>query len=219
MQASIGLHILFGPGSIPPEVTVRDPTFRPAHRTDEPTERVKNLLAEAQIEGAAQTALDAYGAEIFGFLIGVLQDFASARKVYAVVSQRAAGEIATFAWHTSLRVWLYGLARAALSDRRERARAIAPPHAETLATVSRRPIGVTRAIAALRRELTEEERELLILRIDRGLDWTQLATTTLREGAPADEISRETRDLQARMAVLLDRVKQAASRHRRIRSR
>jgi RNA polymerase sigma-70 factor, ECF subfamily len=184
---------------------------------------VRSLIRKGDPQSAARQALYAYGAELFGFLIGVLDDVALARHVYADFGQRVGTEIEAFRWRCTLRTWLYGLARRELRDRRLRRhrtpalRSGSDPAVSL--SVSRRRPELRSAISAIRRALTEEEREILILHVDRRFEWEELATTGLDEGASRSELATESQRLQARMAAVLERVESVAVEHRIVRPR
>ena len=171
---------------------------------------------------AARLALEAYGAEIFGFLISALDDAGVARALYADVRQRVRTEIEGFGWGCSLRLWIYSLARRELRERRLRRQKVSEGitvggAASVMETESRREAGVTEAIAAVRRTLSEEDRELLILRIDRALDWSDVAVTELGENASALAVSAESVALKARLVELLAHVERLTLEHVRVR--
>jgi DNA-directed RNA polymerase specialized sigma24 family protein len=175
------------------------------------------IVARKTPREAARHALDTYGAEVFGFLIGVLGDDALARVVYADVCQRVSSEIESFGRQCSLRTWLYALCRRELRDRRLRGKR-APEHTERDAdapadTNPRRRAGVTGAIAAVRQALSEEERELLILRIDRRLGLDDLALTEIGHDASPFALAGERQALRVRLDDLLERVERLTAQH------
>jgi uncharacterized protein involved in propanediol utilization len=71
-------------------------------------------------------------------------------------------------------------------------------------------------IGAVRRALSEEERELLILRVDRLLDWQSLAITQLGEAAARAAIAREANTLRRRLDTLLERIESLTALHLRL---
>ena len=109
----------------------------------------------------------------------------------------------SFRWQCTLRTWVYVLARSAL------ARTLRSPHLrgerrERLSRVSRmsaladqirsetapwKRTEVKDAIRALREQLSDEERELLALRIDRKMSWDDIARVF---GGWTDEIDSST---------------------------
>jgi DNA-directed RNA polymerase specialized sigma24 family protein len=163
-----------------------------------------------------------HGPELFGFLVAVVDDVDGAAVVYADVSRRVASELETFRWRYPLRTWLYAVARRELRDRRLRRRLPPqpPPNVDFAPVAASPPCAPsTAAIAAIRRALSEEEREILILRVDRRLDWLELAITTLGDGVPADSLATTARFLRARVGAIVARVERVAVEHRILRPR
>jgi DNA-directed RNA polymerase specialized sigma24 family protein len=202
------------------QVIVAGKTSREPLSPSEPP-AVGERLSAGDIAGAVRVAIETHGAELFGFLIGVLENEELARVVYADVCQRAASEIDSFGRQCSLRIWLYALSRRELRDRRLR-RKRAPEDTgrqvgASADTDSRRPAGLTGAIDAVRRALSEEERELLILRIDRGFELDDLAMTEIGPDAAPFARASEREVLRARLDELLERVERLTVQHVRAR--
>jgi hypothetical protein len=122
-----------------------------------------------------------------------------------------AAELAGFQWNWSAQIWLYSLAHRELDGRRNHTPREIGEH--ELDTEVWRHAGLSAVIKAVRRTLTEEERELLILRIDRKLDWHSLAATRLGESVSASAIESEARLLRARMESLLERIERMTEQH------
>jgi RNA polymerase sigma-70 factor, ECF subfamily len=158
---------------------------------------VRTRLGAGDVFGATTDAIRSYGPEIFGFLVGVLGDGDAARDVYGFVNDAILRELGAFPWSCPLRTWMYAVARAELAlHRGRRKQPLRPPQLggsmpDPTSTVSRRPTNMRSKIALLRACLREEDRELLILRVDRSFDWRELALTALGPKASALEIERE----------------------------
>jgi DNA-directed RNA polymerase specialized sigma24 family protein len=184
---------------------------------------VRARVLEGDTLSAAALAMAVLGPEIFGFLIGVLGDTDDAKTVYADVAQRVATEIDGFESRVPFRIWLYALARRELRDRRARRRAadrITEPDSETTDISHARPNPRrARALSKLRRRMTQEERELLILRVDRRLDWRALAQTALGEGASGGELAQEAKRTKALLATIFARIESEAVQERLLRPR
>jgi RNA polymerase sigma-70 factor (ECF subfamily) len=181
-------------------------------------ERVRDALGLGDSSEAARLALEEYGAELFGFLIGTLDDVDRARIVYAEVRRQVESRIAEFSWRCPLRVWLYALARTELRARRRRRpqRAASAPGPRTVVALPPREGDGTGGDASLLREtLPEQDREILILRVDRGLDWRELAWTTLGDRASSDALGAEARSLRARVSEIHDAIEAALRRQPR----
>jgi len=190
--------------------------------TREPEVEVRAMLDAGRGAEATRAAILAHGAGIFGFLVGVLDDLELAGAIYGRVCRQIATEIEAFDGRSSLRAWLYGLGRRELKDRRLRRQGAAGGRGrvETAPIVTTsRPAGLTGAIATLRGSLSEEERELLILRIDRGFNWEELAHSGLEGRTSPAAVTDEVRRLKVRLEALFERVEAVASRHVRARPR
>jgi DNA-directed RNA polymerase specialized sigma24 family protein len=163
----------------------------------------------------ARETLDLHGPGLFGFLIGALGNRELARVVYADVSQRVASEIERFEGRCSLRAWIYGLGRRELRDRRLRRQR--PP--ENPAGSDAEPQDLEEAVAAIRTTLSEEDREFLILRVDRGFSWKEIAFTTLGEQAPSAVLDQEVVLLRGRVTAICEQIGRIAASSRSYRKR
>jgi RNA polymerase sigma-70 factor (ECF subfamily) len=183
---------------------------------------IRELLGRGEAMAAAQDALWSYGPEIFGFLVAVLDDRRAAGTVYANTCRHLERHMATVRWTCSLRTWMYAIARQELrlhrcaKVRRSRPSPPSPDHADAGRT-PRRHVTRNATVAALRRRLPPEDRELLILRIDRGLHWRDVAITALGPDASRAAIAREIARLRARMRAVRDELALATRDHERAR--
>ncbi len=188
---------------------------------------VRSACAGGDFERAATLAVRGYGPEILGFLVATLRSEADASDVFAETTEALWKGLPAFAWESTLRTWAYAVARnivrtrrrdAARRDRRARpasdssmdqvAQAV---RTETLAFL--RTEKKTR-LQALRDTLPEEDRMLLVLRVDRGLAWNELARV-LREAdgegeMSEEEITREAARLRKRFQLVKDRLRDLA---------
>lgn len=179
---------------------MKDSVRRPSRVTS----RVRALVWRGEASAAVDLAFAELGAEVFGFLIGVVGDVDRARMLYAEVRRRAEGAMPSFGWECSVRVWAYGLARAELRARRRRrsssARSSAPA-GKVIPLPASRP-RLPRAVASMRAALPEEDREILILRLDRALEWKDVARTGLGAAADDSAIDAEVQRLRGRLAAI-----------------
>ena len=155
--------------------------------------RVRALLAAGQPDAAATAAIEGYGPAVFGYLRKIVDDEDDARDAYAQWAEDLWKGLPGFRGDASLRAWTYRLAwHAACRLHRDpfRARGVRLPTSaasrlaasvaeSTVATGSRRA-GLDR----LRAQLPPEERTLLTLRLDRELEWDEVAEVLSAEGAP-----------------------------------
>jgi RNA polymerase sigma-70 factor (ECF subfamily) len=165
---------------------------------------------------AATAALQRYGVELLGFLRALAGDDDLAGDAFGELGENIWRGLPRFRWESSLRSWLYTLARNALAQlrrdpRRRRDRnlplSVAPEMAAAVRTVTReiQRTEVKDGFRLLREELDPEEHELLLLRLDRGLPWKDIA-----------RILGGTGDLDARAAALRKRFERARERLKKL---
>lgn len=155
--------------------------------------------ADAQRWAEAVTAaIAAYGDELLGYLVGVTRNQTDASDAFSILAEDLWKGLPKFRWECTLRTWAYGLARHALArikrdPHRRRARPLEDSDAEAMVEqVRSRTATFLRTetkdrIAKLRAELEPDDQTLLILRINRGLAWRDIA----RVLAPDDKTDLE----------------------------
>jgi len=200
----------------------------------DPAERaVRDACAAGDVEGATTAALRRYGPELLGFLVGVHGDYDEASEAFAVFSEKLWSTMARFEWRCSLRTWCYRLVRQAAVDVRRGDRRQAHvglssvPEVMELATRLRtetlsflRTANRT-ALERLRDELPEEDRALLVLRVDRELEWREIAIVLAEASSRSDRVEddaalkREAARLRKRFQLVTERLR-ALARERRL---
>jgi len=184
--------------------------------------RLRRKLEQADHAGAATLALGAYGAEIFGFLLAFHRDSDDASEVFSLFSERLWRDLPGFRGDSSFRTWAYALARhASLNYRRDARRRGGrleslpddSGHAAFAQKVRSETASYLRSqakarFAALRESLPSEDQALLILRVDRGLSWNDLALVLHEGGAPLGDAGRkrEAARLRKRFQLLKARL-------------
>jgi RNA polymerase sigma-70 factor, ECF subfamily len=165
---------------------------------------MRDACAAGDVDGATTAALRRYGPELLGFLVGVHGDYDAAREAFALFSEKLWRSMARFEWKCSLRTWCYRLVRNAAIDARrgERREAHVGLSSESqvmelAARVRTETLSVLRtanrtALERLREELPEEDRELLVLRVDRELEWREIAIVLAESSNRADRVEDET---------------------------
>jgi len=165
---------------------------------------------------AAETLVRAFGPEVLGWLAAITADAAEADDAFAAASEDMVRGMASFRWECTGRAWLYTLARHALL-RHRRAAAARPSRRQPLgdhdaAAASRSATApwlrtdVKDAFAALRATLDDDERALLVLRVDRDMSWDEIAAILGEEGDRA----RATARLRKRFQVVKDKLRDRA---------
>jgi RNA polymerase sigma-70 factor (ECF subfamily) len=190
-------------------------------------QEVRSLCERKDFDGAATKAIRGIGGEIFGFLVAVHRDETLASDAYSAFTEGLWRGLSSFGWDSSLRTWAYAIARnvsrsarrdAARRDRRApRANTSAlhdVAHEVRTATLAALKTENKSRVDALRDSLTPEDRELLILRVDRGLAWNDLARVMCEDDAPLDDdgIAREAARLRKRFQLVKERLRELARR-------
>jgi len=148
---------------------------------------IRSALDVHDHERAAVLTLRAYADELLGFLIAQLRDVEQAREVFARFAEDLWQSLPTLTLRSTMRAYCYALARHAAHrfldrDVRKQRRGVALSAvlSELVAAPATRTAEHVRTesrsrIAALRERLAPDERELLTLRVDRGLSWSEIA--------------------------------------------
>jgi RNA polymerase sigma-70 factor (ECF subfamily) len=165
-------------------------------------------------DGALAEALRGFGPEIYGFLVATTGDRSAADDVFSQFAEDVWHGLSRFDWRgATLRTWLYVVARhAAARRRRGKRRDLVPLSHESVARIAEHLRTATATflrteqkdrLAALRASLPDEDRELLVLRVDRNLAWDDLARVMIDAPAPdAATVKREAARLRKRFERL-----------------
>lgn len=148
---------------------------------------LQSLWERGELEATATRAIEGYGPEVFGFLVTFLRDESDAADVFAQASEDLWKGLARFEGRATFRTWFYMLARHAAAklrrsphrrpgrhvplsqaaDAADRVRSRTLPHLRT---------EVKDQIAQIRDALDPEDRALLVLRIDRRMEWNEIVS-------------------------------------------
>jgi RNA polymerase sigma-70 factor, ECF subfamily len=186
---------------------------------------VRRRCEAGDVQGAATAAIEGLGPEVMGFLVVIVGDPNEAADVFADVCVRMWKGLPTFRWDSSLRTWTYVLARRAahahrqsradwrdrhvrISDVPEIDELIVRMRTTTMARVKEQR--QTRA-ERLRAQLTPDEQTLLVLRVDRELEWRDVARVLADDEITDDEIDRAAANLRKRFERLRDKLRELAA--------
>jgi RNA polymerase sigma-70 factor (ECF subfamily) len=158
---------------------------------------IQTLLERGDANGATRLILERYGTEVFGYVLSLLKDEDLASDAFSAACENLLKGVATFRGQSSARTWFYAIARHAAyrearQQRRRRGERISLLEPELTArvrtaTAAFRRTDVKDKLTQLRESLSSEERELLLLRIDRGLSWNEIAAVCLGGEGESDE--------------------------------
>ncbi|MCU0695547.1 MAG: sigma-70 family RNA polymerase sigma factor [Myxococcaceae bacterium] len=152
---------------------------------------VAAALASSTPQRAVELAVRAWGGELESFLSAVVSDRSLGAELFAQACADALAGLATFQGKSSFRSWLYGVAhnaaRRALRDGYRRKRALEADWEaleQPLRSVTPRYVATDwkRRLHELREALPPDDRALLILRVDRSMDWNDIASVLAQEG-------------------------------------
>ena len=163
---------------------------------------IRSLFDAGRLEEAATVALEGYGRELLGYLVATMRSEEDAGEVFSQLGEDLWRGLPEFAWRSSFRTWIYALARHAaarfrrtpanqrqrrvglsmISEVADRVRTQTLPHLRT---------EVKDRFAELRETLEPDDQALLILRVNRGLSWKEIAQ--ILDGAAVDDEAGLTR--------------------------
>lgn len=155
------------------------------------------LVERGDARAATKIIIESYGVEVFGYVTSLLKDEDLASDAFSAACENVLKSVTGFRGQSSVRTWFYTIARhAAFREARQQRRRRGDPISMLegdlaapirTATAAFRRTDVKDKVAQLRESLSAEERELLLLRIDRTLSWNEIAAVCLGVEEAADE--------------------------------
>lgn len=168
-------------------------------------------------------AVRGYGPEVFGYLVATAGGHTDANEAFSLFCERVWRGLPRFRWESSFRSWAYVIARNELrrhlkGERRRDARE--RPFADLAAvehvvesvrtqTAAFLRTAVKNKFSALRDELAPQDRDILILRVDRGLSWNEVAQV-LNESEDGDKPAVTSAGLRKRLERIKARIRARA---------
>ncbi len=170
---------------------------------------VSTRLAASDLEGAATHALRGYGPQILGYLRATLPATAAA-DAFGVFCEFFWTGLPKFRAESSVLTWSYtlawGAARRVLEDpQRRRATPLSTGAMESIVQEVRSTTALhlrketSEQLARIRGKLDFDEQTLLVLRVDRDLGWTEVATIM---GVDAAVLRKRFERLKAKIRAL-----------------
>jgi len=176
--------------------------------------RLGALRVTRELDQLATAALETYGPELFGFLQNVTGDPTAASEVFSQAVEDFWRGLPSFQGRCSVRTWLYVLAQSAVARYRRspwnRVRTTDSHLEDLIATAHSRTAPWQRTDVkdkwrALRDTLDADDRALLVMRVDRDLDWLEISRVMLGDvDAEKAALERES----ARLRKQFQKVKQ-----------
>jgi RNA polymerase sigma-70 factor, ECF subfamily len=184
---------------------------------------IRRAFDAGKYEAAATAALQAYGQEVLSFIQVRLREPGDAQEAFSMFAEDLWNGLPKFSWRCAMRTWCYTLARNAatrfaISPQRRPARNNGLSHPDAYSKLIHHVRSGTRmyqrtdvkdAFRALRERLDPEDQAILILRVDRGLSFRELAMTLSGDIELDDAaLARET----ARLRKAFERIKEELKR-------
>ena len=180
--------------------------------------QIRDAHASGDMARTAELALAAYGRELFGFLVATMGSESDASEVFSQLGEDLWRGLPNFEWRASARTWLYKLARNAsakyrrspwqaagrragesqISELVERVRTQTAVHLRT---------ETKQSAARLREQLSVEEQEILVLRIDRKLSWEEVAAIMQDDAAEGADIAVAVARYRKRFQLVKSKLK------------
>jgi RNA polymerase sigma-70 factor (ECF subfamily) len=190
---------------------------------------VRSLCRAGDHAAAVAIALRGYGPELYSFLVAMHRSQADAGDAFSELSETMWLKLPSFAWDSSLRTWAYAIAKNVSrtlkrnDGRRGRRIALATDSVlEDVAAVVRSETlpylrtGKKTRLQALRDRLSDPDRCLLVLRVDRKLGWSELARVLGEarddEVLDTEQLTREAARLRKRFQLVKDKLRELARR-------
>jgi RNA polymerase sigma-70 factor (ECF subfamily) len=177
-------------------------------------ERILATLASGDPEGAAELALREQGPRVLRYLRSLLRDEDDADDAFSMFAEQVWKGIASYRGEGALDVWLFRIAfREAMRLRdeawRRRKKILPTSEAHRIAAEVRKTASVSMerrldALEKLRAALSIEDQHLLVLRVDHGLPFEDIAGTLADAEGPVDAATLRKRfeRAKARLARL-----------------
>lgn len=186
---------------------------------------VRTAWAAGEMDRAATLLLEGYGPELHGYLIARMNDETLAADAFAELAVDLWRGLASFEWRSSVRSWAYAVARHAAARvvraphrRPERNLALSGdvPPSRLMADIRSRTATYLRTetksrFRELRGRLDEADQSMLILRVDRGMSWREVAVAMSDPSASDDAVLlNEAARLRKRYQLVKERLRAMA---------
>ena len=166
---------------------------------------LKGLADAGSYTAATTRAIEGYGGELLGYLCALSSSNVEAEELFSELCERLWRALPQFRWTSSFRTWAYAIARNLARDshrRRKRAKEVALDEAPEIAqhaiavrttTMMYMRTETKKRFDELRAALDEDDRTLLVLRVDRRMPWRDIARVMAEDGDDLDRLSASLR--------------------------
>lgn len=187
-------------------------------------EAIRRASSVGDVPLAVRLSLEAYGDEVYAFLHARMHGHADAMDVFSMFCEDLLVGLPRFEWRCSARGYCYRLARSAMARFRRSPQNRRQLH-DPLSQVSELPelveqirtrtaphlrSEIKERVRALREALPDEDQMLLMLRVDRGLSFRDLAAVMGGEGLTEEALARESARLRKRFELVKEKLRELA---------
>lgn len=190
--------------------------------TDDEQE-LRRAWEDGDLRTVATLAVKRYGPEILGVLGVQLRSTADADDAFSLFAEHLLRGLPGFQWRCSLRAWAHRVARNA-AVRWATAGARSPERnlsmeqggvfeiADHVRSSTRAHLRteVKSKVRRLRETLPHAEQMLLILRVDKAMEWTEIAAALADQDLDPDELKREAARLRKRFQLIIEKLRKLA---------
>jgi RNA polymerase sigma-70 factor (ECF subfamily) len=186
-------------------------------------QELRRAWNDGDFRAVTTMAIERYGPEIFGVLAVQLRSMSDAAEAFSLFCEDLWSGVPGFQWRCSLRAWAHRVARNAAvrwatagARRPERNVSMEQGGLFELAdhvrssTLVHLRTEVKSEVRRLREELPVEEQMLLILRVDKELEWPDVAAALAEEDLDDDALKREAARLRQRFRSVTKKLRELA---------
>jgi DNA-directed RNA polymerase specialized sigma24 family protein len=189
----------------------------PTKSREQAEAHVQALCQSGALEQAVTLALRTYGPEVLGTIHATVRQPSDADEIFSLFCEAVWKGLASFEWRCSLRTWSYVLARRAwlgfqAQTQRDHSRrsALLDSAIRSLVAMGRASTGNQvrtqrqELVERLRQQLSHDEQLLLTLRVDKQMDWADIARIFEPE---AEDLARVSAALRKRFQRLKEHLR------------
>lgn len=168
-------------------------------------------------------ALERYGPEIFGVLAARMRSSADAADAFSLFAENLWRGLPGFQWRCSLRAWAHRVARNAgvrwaTDGARSPGRNLSMEQGGVFeivdhvrsSTLAHLRTEVKSEVRRLREALSYTDQMLLILRVDKALEWHDIAAALAEQDLDPDALKREAARLRKRFQLITEKLRELA---------
>jgi RNA polymerase sigma-70 factor (ECF subfamily) len=182
---------------------------------------LRALITAGEYDRATEQAIRAYGPELVSWLGSALRSEADAHDAFSWLSVELWKSLARYDGRCSIRTWCYMLARHAAARMRSRKSkrnemlvssipSVAHAVTHVWNTTSHRAQRERDSYAEIRAKLDDEDQALLVLRVDRNLQWRDIAQILCGEDATESDVTKKAATLRKQFERVKQRLKELA---------